>query len=277
MPGLQDNLRRWRDAAEIDWFSQFIKAWIPFNAWMTDAFGDLSDRELLDKVKDGHNVVYNRVVPMLTRRLPQARDAQATGWRDDSSEAQDFRFQIAELHRLLQSCEVEGRRGRVSFETVDIGANHHKDEQRPKRNRSFRVRRDHPGKGEVMLEMTERNSTVIAFSLTLLQHDRRALEDELCFQTLGDEQRSTFLDMFESVTPRRIVTVIAPHGHTDVLTFGDNVGFVNDPGKVFSAMVDVIYNLRNALFHGAITPNETHNAIYEPAYHIVMRCVRCTV
>ncbi|MDZ7595148.1 MAG: hypothetical protein U0932_10910 [Thiobacillus sp.] len=276
MPGLQDNLRRWRDAAEIDWFSQFIKAWIPFNAWMTDTYGDLTDRELLDKVKDGHNVVYNRVVPMLTRRLPQARDVQAVGWRDDNPEAQDFRLQIAELHRLLQSCEVEGRRGRVSFETVDIGANSHKDEQRNKWRRDFRVRRDHPTKGEITLEITA-TRTSAAFSLTLPQHDRRQLEDAPTFQALRDEQRSTLLDMFEMVAPRRIITVLAPHGHADVLAFGDNVGFINDPTKVFSAMVDVIYNLRNALFHGAITPNETHNAIYEPAYHIVMRCVRCTV
>lgn len=275
MPGLQDNLRRWRDAAEIDWFSQFIKAWIPFNAWMTDTFGDLSDRELLDKVKDGHNVVYNRVVPMLTRSLPQARDDQATGWRDDSPDAQDFRLHIAELHRLLQSCEVEGRRGRVSFETVDLGANGHKDEQRTKRNRQLRVRRDHPNKGEITLEMTA-TRTSAAFSLTLAQHNRRDLEDDPTFQALRDEHRSTLLDMFEMVAPRRITTVLAPHGHADVLTFG-SVGFINDPAKVFSAMVDVIYNLRNALFHGSITPNETHNAIYEPAYHIVMRLVRCTV
>lgn len=274
MPGLQDNLRRWRDAAEIDWFSQFIKAWIPFNAWMTDTFGDLADRELLDKVKDGRNVVYNRVVPMLSRRLPQARDTQA-GWQDDSADAQDFRLQIAELHRRLQSCVVECRRGRVSFETVDIGANGHKDEQRTRRNRQLRVRRDHPNKGEITLEITASTSSA-AFALILAQYDRRLLEDEPTFQALRDEHRSTLLDMFETVAPRRIITVLAPHGETDVLTFG-TVGFINDPAKVFSAMVDVIYNLRNALFHGSITPNETHNAIYEPAYHIVMRCVRCTV
>jgi len=41
-------------------------------------------------------------------------------------------------------------------------------------------------------------------------------------------------------------------------------------------LVDVI-NLPNALFHGSITPNEQHNEIFEPAYHIVMRFVRCTI
>ena len=71
MPNLRDNLRLWRDSAQIDWFSQFIKAWIPFNAWMTDTFGDLTDRELLDHVKGRGNVVYNRIVRILTRRLAE--------------------------------------------------------------------------------------------------------------------------------------------------------------------------------------------------------------
>ena len=34
---------------------------------------------------------------------------------------------------------------------------------------------------------------------------------------------------------------------------------------------------RNALFHGSITPNETHNQIYKPAYLLVMRLVKCTI
>lgn len=274
MPGLKDNLKRWRDAAEIDWFSQFIKAWIPFNAWMTDTYGDLQDRELLDKVKAGKNVVINRVVPMLSLRLRPSRDAEP-GWQDDSQEAKEFRLQIAELHRLLQSCVIDGRRGRVSFETVDVGASSHKDEKRTKWNRSFRVRRDYPNKSEITLEMSA-TKTSASFSLQLTQHDRRQIEDDSNFQALRSEHRSTLLDMFETVAPRKMVSVLAPSGQSDVLKFGD-ASFTNDPEKIFSALVDVIYNLRNALFHGSITPNETHNKIYEPAYHIVMRFVRCTL
>jgi hypothetical protein len=63
---------------------------------------------------------------------------------------------------------------------------------------------------------------------------------------------------------------------SDLLQYGDTA-FINDPTKVFSALIDVIYSLRNALFHGAITPNDTHNEICEPAYHIVMRIVGCTL
>jgi hypothetical protein len=139
-------------------FSQFIKAWIPFNAWMTETFGDLSDRELLDHVKGGGNVIYNRIVPILTWRLPQARGIQG-GWQDPSKEAEEFRLRIGQLHRVLQSCVVEGRRGRISFETVDIGHNSHCDEQLTRLKRHFRVRRPHPLKGQVTLEITATKTT----------------------------------------------------------------------------------------------------------------------
>lgn len=274
MPNLKDNLKQWRDSARIDWFSQFIKAWIPFNAWMTDTFGDLSDRELLDSVKGGGNVVYNRIVPMLSKPPAQAKDTR-TNWQDPSPEAEDFRLRIDQLHRLLQSCVVEGRKGRVSFETVDIGHNLHADERRTKWKRDFRARRDHPTKGEVTLEMTA-TKTSAAFSFTQQTHDRKALEDAPQFRALKVEQRDTFLSMHKVIAPRRIESVLAEHASTIVLRFG-TTDFVRDPDKVLSALIDVIYNLRNALFHGSITPNEQHNEIYEPAYHIVMRFVRCTI
>lgn len=275
MTGLKDNLKRWREAAEIDWFSQFIKAWIPFNAWMTDTFGDLSDREMLDRIKAGNNVVYNRIIPMLSKRLPQARDTNAEGWYDDSNEARDFRLHLGELHRLLQSCLIESRRGRVSFETVDIGVNGHRDESLVKWTRTFRVRRDYPNKPQVTLEMTGTKRSG-AFAITLTTHDRRELEDSQTFKGLKVEHRSTILALFDAVAPRRIISVLAPPGNPDCMNCG-NAMFINDNGKVFSALIDVVYSLRNALFHGSITPNDTHNRIYEPAYHIVMRLVRCTL
>jgi hypothetical protein len=79
-----------------------VKAWIPFNAWMTNTFGDLRDSELLDNVKGGGNDVYNRIVPMLTWRPAQVRRGPGS-WQDQTQEAEDFRLKIKHLHRLLQS------------------------------------------------------------------------------------------------------------------------------------------------------------------------------
>jgi hypothetical protein len=273
MPSLKGNLKGWRDSARIDWFSHFIKAWIPFNAWMTNTFGDLSDHDMLDQVKAGSNVVYNRVIPMLTWSQAIVKGG-AAGWQDSSQDADDFRLRIEQLHTQLQLCIVHGRKGRVSFETVDVGANTHKDELRTKR-RTFRVRRDFPVKGQVKIEMSATKTTA-GFDLVQNSYDRRELEDNPVFQGLAAEYRSMLLEMHSSVAPRKVISVLAGHNAQSVLRFG-STNFISDPERVFSALVDVTYNLRNALFHGSITPNDQHNDIYEPAYHLVMRFVRCTI
>ena len=72
------------------------------------------------------------------------------------------------------------------------------------------------------------------------------------------------------------MNVLAEHGAQKKLTYGD-VHFIDDAEKNFSALIDVLYGLRNALFHGSITPNQTHNQIYKPAYLIAMRLVKCTL
>jgi hypothetical protein len=274
MPSHSENLRRWQELAHIDWFSHFIKAWIPFNAWMTNAFGELRDRELLDSVKGGSNAVANRIIPMLTWRESQVRGG-AGGWQDSTPQADEFRLHIDSLTRVLQVCVVEGKHGRVSFETVDVGPNSTLDSSLRKWGRDFRVRRNHPTRGEITIEMSATASTS-PFSHTQPEYNRRELEDLPTFQALKPDHRATILGIYDTVAPRRIMNLLLQPDAPDALRFG-TYAFVNDPEKIFSGLVEVAYSLRNALFHGSITPNDQHNEIYEPAYHVVMRFVRCTI
>ena len=78
---------------------------------------------------------------------------------------------------------------------------------------------------------------------------------------------------FGSYDIRQILWVF---GAQSKLTYGE-VHFIDEPAKNFSALIDVLYGLRNALFHGSITPNDMHNRIYKPAYLIAMRLVKCTL
>lgn len=262
MATLKDNLKGWRDAAEIDWFSHFIKAWIPFNAWLTNTFGDLSDRELLDMLKAGSNTVFNKIVPMLDPG------------NDTSQDAKEFRLQVAELHRLLQGCIVEGRKGRISFENVDIGKNTHKDDTRDYFKITYRVRRDRPAKEAILAEVHD-SKGICFFSFAQEYYKREELETDYKFTQLNQVQRGQILCCYEAIRPRIVESVLAKHGHRS-FTYG-NTDFVNDPKKIFRALVDICYALRNTLFHGSITPTQPHNEIYEPAYNIAMRLVRCTI
>lgn len=274
MSTLRDNLRGWRDAAQIDWFSQFVRAWIPFNAWMTDTFGDLPDRQMLDLLKAGSNVVFNGITPMLAISPRAARDLD-DHWRNNDDDAKLFRRRFGMLHKTLENCVVEGRRGRVSFETVDVGSNPKTFDQQVLRGKTLRVDRNLPVREQVTIAVTSSAGAQL-LQVVQIEHNRRALEDHQDFQRQTTECRSRLLAMHGLVAPRLVQSVLANPAVPDVSSI-EGFRFVRDETKLFAALVDVIYGLRNALFHGAITPNDQHNDIYEPAYHLVMRMVKCTI
>jgi hypothetical protein len=48
-----------------------------------------------------------------------------------------------------------------------------------------------------------------------------------------------------------------------------NFHFIQDTDKLCKGIIEIIYNLRNVLFHGEIIPDSDTNKVYEPAYQIL--------
>lgn len=42
---------------------------------------------------------------------------------------------------------------------------------------------------------------------------------------------------------------------------------------IYKATLEIIYNLRNALFHGEIAPDKDTNKVYEAAYRVMRQLV----
>lgn len=45
--------------------------------------------------------------------------------------------------------------------------------------------------------------------------------------------------------------------------------FTDDTGMLCKGIIEILYQLRNSLFHGAIIPDKDTNKVYEPAYHML--------
>lgn len=45
--------------------------------------------------------------------------------------------------------------------------------------------------------------------------------------------------------------------------------FINETDEIAKGLIELIYRLRNALFHGEVLPDKKHIKIYENAYHII--------
>ena len=49
--------------------------------------------------------------------------------------------------------------------------------------------------------------------------------------------------------------------------------FVKDKEYIAQGLIEILYNLRNSLFHGELTPNKEANKIYGAAYKILRELI----
>ena len=64
-------------------------------------------------------------------------------------------------------------------------------------------------------------------------------------------------------------------GDGPALTIAATMQFQCSPEDLLSGLVETIYAMRNALFHGEVAPDVRVLACYEPAYRIVMQVLAC--
>ena len=100
-----ENAQLWKELSDIDYFTQFIKSWLAFNAWLRSAYpGIKTDRELIDMVKEQSNPVRNKTRSLLI---------------DVDQHGQNFRSMVADLHTQLENTHLisqkDGVEKRISF------------------------------------------------------------------------------------------------------------------------------------------------------------------
>lgn len=60
-----EHAEKWKALADIDYFTQFIKAWIPFNAWYMTYYPNLTtDRQAINEIKSTSNKFRDRLIAL---------------------------------------------------------------------------------------------------------------------------------------------------------------------------------------------------------------------
>jgi hypothetical protein len=254
------NVRQWLDQSNIDFFTHFVKAWIPFNAWFRDSYGaTVTERDILEKVKSDGNRMRSRVMVQLT----------TTG-----AEGERLRNHIAGLHRNLSSDPLEDRqKRRIALERVCIGRNPASHAERVSYGSTYRVERQHGASPEVRCTVTSPTGAVSAALTIDGPWDVEALQIDSEFQKLSTRKQSILLACFRDVNPFLFRNLLADAGEHDVIMM-DDYRFVNDCSAIFAGLVDVLYEMRNLLFHGELVPDPRANATYEPGYYLLRHFLR---
>jgi hypothetical protein len=192
-------------------------------------------------------------------------------------ESEEIRNQIASLHRRLSSNPLTGRNGRpVSFEKVLIGPNPHNYGERKHGHWTYRVERVKNTKNVVSTIMSSRGR----LDFTISQNNGWNIEE---FETLPDflcrnqDERGFLRQCYEAADPQCFESLLAPNSLPQNALLMDGYHFRNEKAVIFAGLVEVLYSMRNLLFHGELVPDQQTNRTYEPAYHLVRHLTHCIV
>jgi len=269
MPINQENINLWIQQSDIDYIGHFIKAWIPFNAWYNSSFATLnSDREKISAIKTQPNSVRNGINSLM---------------ESDSQQGQEFRNYLAALYYQLQQNQIDGREGRIWFENALREKNPVNliDNREIGHNKYYLKRTDgtHLGKVEemkVILKRKSDNQTI--FNYTHNEYDLQHLQSYSDFQPLSDTRKEQIRLLFQKLEPIKIDTLIETNKSESPINYYQCDSYtlkrdVSNPNchaiHIVKALVEVLYQLRNVLFHGELVPNNGAQKVYKEAYLIL--------
>lgn len=244
----------WKALADIDYFGNFVKAYIPFNAWMNTSYPSLSrDRDKIDEIKKNPNPLRDKICVLL--------DAEQDGIQ--------FRNLLGELHSLLENHYIYNKDKRISFSGVTIDKNPEKQSIEHKRGIEFIANRD-----KKVISLIKNRKKEEIFKLEQENYDINGLQTNQVFQKLSTEYQSYLLGCYKDIEP------YIQKDFTDIKGVDEkyNCGaykFVKDHDHdLAKGLIEILYNLRCSLFHGELVPNKEANQIYGTAYRILYMLIQ---
>lgn len=265
----QENINRWIEQSDIDYIGHFIKAWIPFNAWYNNNYPTLStDREKISSIKSQSNTIRNGINAYM---------------ESGSQEGLEFRSILSSLYYQLQQNQIDGRDGRISFESALKEKNivNVIDNREFGRDKYYLQRIDGARLGEiqeikVILKKKSDNTTVFNYSHSeyCLSH----LQADTSFQALSGTKKEQIRLFFNELAPTHILSLLetskteSPKNYYKCDSYSLKRDVVNTNCyaiHVCKALIEILYQLRNVLFHGELVPNNGAQKVYKEAYLIL--------
>jgi len=243
----------WKTLADIDYFSAFVKAYIPFNAWMNISYPSLdSDRAKINNIKKNSNIFRDKICAWLNA---------------DNQDGSQFRGLLGELHDLLENHYINNQDKRISFSSVTIGKNTHNVDEDSLRGIGFRVQFEN---GNTTSLIKKRDGSAI-FNLSQPNYDIEELKRNPDFVTQRQEYQSYLLNCYRNVAPYIQKDFTTGFDTTDKYSYYQcgNYKFIRESENLAKGLIEILYNLRCSLFHGEIVPNKEANQVYGAAYRIL--------
>jgi len=277
------NVSSWVKLADvqIEYFSQFAKAWIPFNAWFSTSYmNENNDRDIINRIKKETN---------------DFRDKITTHLRLNDDESIFFLQTLGRLHLELERCNIPSIENRISFTSVVIEKNSKLKEDATTKGNKYKVIVEYKpsapsGTQKVNVKVILLNGYRVEWDWDQNEHDIEELKGHSKFQNIGSakdrqEIQSTLVSVYKEVNPQKPTNLLVqPERKRDgkyrvpqnciVIEQKSNIYFINDHVIIAKALIEILYRLRNALFHGEVNPTEEVQKVYKEAYYIMYNLIK---
>ncbi len=265
MPVSTENIRRWIEQSDIDYITQYIKVWIPFNAWYNANYSTLNtDREKINAIKNNGNTIRNKINTLM---------------ENDGQESLEFKSFLASLHQQLLTTDIQGNNGRIWFQDIvkEPNSNNQISENYNRIKYFVRVTHTRGSVALVQINLNRLSNNSSVFSYTHTTYDLIHLQNDRNFIQLSQRQQEQIRHYFNQLKPLLIKDVIEtnpsqegqPQNHypCDAHNFKRDLANPNCYSiTVCKGLIEILYQLRNVLFHGELIPNEQNQKVYKNAY-----------
>ena len=266
------SLQNWLERAEPDYCMMFVHAWIPFNAWFKNEFYDVNsrngDRDLIDRLKGQPNKIKNRIKVLLLNNDPAG---------------QFFRGQLTALHHELEAHTIIQNKRSVSFLNTCIADNTNLSDIISFGSYDYKCtynQRAPRGTNRIRCEIMSRRTGQTKHLIEILDWSESDLKSNPEFVGMDEKHKVKILECFNRINPKKpeiIIKYVAPNPDGTynipkpciVISQKDGFFVVPDEDLVSKVIIQLLYNLRCAIFHGEVDPTSTHMLIYKPAFEIL--------
>lgn len=248
----------WKALADIDYFGMFVKAYIPFNAWMNVSYPALdSDRAKINAIKKDPNPFRNKICALLNA---------------DNQEGYNFRSLLGELHDMLENHYIHNQDKRISFTCVTLGKNPQNVATDNFRGLGYRVQYgNNTGNTQTFVLIKNKAGQAIV-NINQANYNIEELKNHPDFISIEKQERKDrLINCYKQVEPYLTKDFTTGFNTNDARVFFQcgNFKFAREDENLAKGIIEIIYNMRNSLFHGELIPDKEANATYGAAYKIM--------
>ena len=233
--------QHFKEFIEIDYYAYFSKCYFALNAYIKVKFQDKKDREKIDQLKED-STIQNRFKELLDSDI--------------------FCSNLKDFKQNLYNAQIKNEDNVISFEKVKIQSFQNKNilenNQPIKKNGITYILKIYSGKDEkISFECKNTKETTLQEEIKCKYSE---LETELNNTKLSKTQR----DIIKSCFDKEIQQY-----NQNLMDTISNIEQQKDTNYnlVYKGFVEILYQLRNALFHSEINPKEENICkVYKFAY-----------